>query len=439
MLFTLRGIIFVAVVAESARAFAQQSSSGSTFKEPSINLQRPHEDRSPSDSLRHLAKECQRLGIDSFDVYGDFNSTAESSFLRRFEAEIAEELGMEDAVFMPSGGMAQSIALLIHAANKSPSFACHHTSHLLLHEQDAYRELLHMDPVIISTEQRATGKCMSIPPMMFRDVQQNLDQHGNTVSTLILELPHREIGGKLTPWQDVLQMQSYCRQRGIKFHLDGARIFEATTGYGDMSLKEIASVFDSVYISFYKGLGAISGAMLLGSKDFCDAARVNLRRFGGNLYTLLPYAISGWSGFRRQWRLESGEDEQLAGADVPDPIMSFQDKKNKLVGLVGALAAESQIARVLSFDPEEPETSMVHGFLRASPKDCAKALDQVEKDTNVRVLSRVRPVEESEPQYKVGFRSRFEWAMGESNGHVSDETYMLGLRALAGALSSEGD
>ena len=56
-------------------------------------------------------------------------------------------------------------------------------------------------------------------------------------------------------------------------------------------MSEIASVFDSVYISFYKGLGSISGAMIMGEKDFCDEARVWLRRFGGNLYTLLPYCM----------------------------------------------------------------------------------------------------------------------------------------------------
>lgn len=55
------------------------------------------------------------------------------------------------------------------------------------------------------------------------------------------------------------------------------------------NLSELAKPFHSIYISFYKGLGAISGAMLLGNREFCEEARVWLTRFGGNLYTKMPY------------------------------------------------------------------------------------------------------------------------------------------------------
>ena len=52
------------------------------------------------------------------------------------------------------------------------------------------------------------------------------------ISTIILELPHREIGGKLTPWDEVEEISKLCKERGIQFHCDGARIFEASVGYG---------------------------------------------------------------------------------------------------------------------------------------------------------------------------------------------------------------
>ena len=50
--------------------------------------------------------------------------------------------------------------------------------------------------------------------------------------TLIIELPHRELGGKLTPWDEVLQIGQLCQQYGVNYHCDGARIFEASAGYG---------------------------------------------------------------------------------------------------------------------------------------------------------------------------------------------------------------
>jgi threonine aldolase len=54
-----------------------------------------------------------------------------------------------------------------------------------------------------------------------------------------LELPHQEFGGKSTPWDDVLSIGELCNKEGIKFHSDGARIFEASAGYGK-GLDELA-------------------------------------------------------------------------------------------------------------------------------------------------------------------------------------------------------
>ena len=416
-----------------------------------INLQRFHVERSPTETLEYLSQESQRLGVDAFDAYGDFEKDPESSYLRRFEAELAEELGMEDAVVMPSGGMAQSIALLIHSAataatntasdsnsqKSSNYFACHHTSHLLLHENDAYRELLHMEPLILSTVDQAKG--ISIPPMSFSRIQRLLDEKkklGTVPSTLILELPHREIGGKVTPWHDILQIREYCRDNNIQFHMDGARLFEATTGYEDKSIQELVSAFDSVYISFYKGLGGMTGAMLLGSNEFCGQARTWLGRFGGNLYTLMPYAVSGWAGFRRQWRLESSQSESRS-AQQQDRLLSFQEKKDKLVGLVQALAADDDIAQVLQFDPAIPETNMVHGYISASVEKCSTVLDAVEREHGIRVLFRVRPVPEEAPAYKLGYKAYFEWAIGEANGEIPDDVFIHGWRAVARGLLVE--
>ena len=228
--------------------------------------------------MESLTRNCNLLDIQTIDVYGDFDSTARDdeeddddggggSYLRSFEAEVAASLGKEDGVFMPSGVMAQSIALLIHndslrrsigrrgdggeeedraadERNCSPSdgtrgrFACHHSSHLILHENEGYRHLLSMEPLILSTQTRVYKEDIPIgvPPLTYSDVQQALEDGdespGTTgLSTLMIELPHRELGGKLTPWEDVLKMKSLCWERGIRFHCDGARLFEASAGY----------------------------------------------------------------------------------------------------------------------------------------------------------------------------------------------------------------
>jgi threonine aldolase len=316
---------------------------------------------------------------------------------------------------MPSGVMAQSIALLIHSSESKRRFACHESSHLILHEQEAYQHLLHMDPIVIASQADGFRR----HPLIMEDVKKALEQHHDETSALILELPHRELGGKCTPWQDIVLMRDYCYSNNIKLHCDGAQIFEATVGY-DKSLREMAEPFDNVYISFYKGLGGLSGAMLLGSTTFCKEARIWLRRFGGNLYTLLPYTASALAGYRKYW--------------VDDSSMTFRDKRDKLLGIVDALSCEDQIRSCVSFDPALPQVNMIHGYLFKSKQKCMDAVYMVESQYGIRLLSRLKDIETSDPAYRKGYRTKFEWTMGEANGAIDDDVFMRGWKEFATAL-----
>lgn len=388
-----------------------------------LSLQLPHASAPPADALREVAQECDELEISSWDVYGDYALNETTSYLRKFERQVAGDLGKQDAVFMPSGVMAQSIALLIHSRqnpNKSSRFICHASSHLLLHEAEAYRELLRMEPIVVSTPVEGCSHA----PMSMADVNKavdalNDDSSDNSVaSTLILELPHRELGGKCTSWKDIQQLQEFCHSNKMALHCDGARIFEATAAY-DKSLAELAEPFDSVYISCYKGLAGLSGALLVGTSAFCDEARVWLRRFGGNLYTQLPYAVSGWRGYRRHW----------LGRDF-----SFVDKRDKLRRIVAQLSNDSKISKEIQFDPSVPQVNMVHCYLYHSAEECKAASEVVEAKLGIRVLSRIRDVEAMEPAHGAGFRTKFEWTLGEANGAIPEEIFVNGWRELIDSL-----
>src|SRR5204863_334572 len=91
----------------------------------------------------------------------------------------------------------------------------------------------------------------------------------------------------------------WARGHDVMFHLDGARLWEAAAGY-ERSPGDIAALFDSVYVSFYKGLGGVAGSMLAGPADFIAEARVWLRRHGGNLVHMYPYVIAARAGLRRR-------------------------------------------------------------------------------------------------------------------------------------------
>jgi len=419
------------------------SSLSTTTTPPNIvvSLQDPHPPQTPSTLMKTLANDCNFLGIETIDVYGDYDSTVGTSYLRTFEAEVAGSLGKEDAVFMPSGVMAQSIALLIHHNSEvveGRRFACHHSSHLLLHEEEGFRHLLSMEPLVISTKSDTTDEEdndddeIGVSPLTYSDVKRAFISKGggeegrNTtgLSTFILELPHRELGGKLTPWEDVQKMKTLCGKRGVKFHCDGARLFEASAGYG-LPLTELCDPFDSVYISFYKGLGGIAGAMLVGDAKFCAEARLWLRRFGGNLYTLLPYAIGGWAGYR----------QCITKDDDHHPPMTFVNRRDKMRRVVSTLSCRTEpVCQVVSFDPNLPQTNMVHGYIRASVEECFEARDVVEREEGIRVFNRVREIEKDDAAYRLGYRSKFEYSIGDYNGSIDDSTYLRGWNEFASIL-----
>lgn len=197
--------------------------------------------------------------------------------IARFEQKMAQELGMEDAIFFPSGTMAQQIALRIWAdETENRNVAYHPLCHLEIHEQDGLKELHHLEPILIGDDDR----------LMTLDEVRALPD----VACLLIELPQRELGGYLPPFKELETISQYCRERGIRLHLDGARLLE-TLPYYEKTAEEVCALFDSVYVSFYKGIGGIAGAILAGPKPFCADARVWKRRYGGDLIGLYPYII----------------------------------------------------------------------------------------------------------------------------------------------------
>ena len=164
-----------------------------------------------------------------------------------------------------------------------------------------------------------------------------------------------------------------------------------------------------------RGLGAVSGAMLLGDKPFIDDARVWLRRFGGNIYSVLPYAASAWMGFRMHC-LERDD--------------TFTKRKEKLRSVVKMLMKDSDVRELLRFDPPYPETNIVHGYLDVGYSEATDALRKTEDETGIRVLYRLRPYETTAEDDNLG-GCRFELTMGEANYLIDDELFVKGWKDFA--------
>jgi len=199
--------------------------------------------------------------------------------IEQFQRQMAEVLGKEAAVFFPSGTMAQQIALRIWCDRKGVKRVAYHPlSHLEIHEEDGLKELHQIETVLLADKDRL---------IRLEDVTGMNEE----ISCLLLELPQREIGGQLPPFEELEAISAYCRERGIKLHLDGARLFEITPYY-QKTPAEICSLFDTVYVSFYKGIGGIAGAILAGEADVMQESKVWKRRHGGDLIGLYPYILS---------------------------------------------------------------------------------------------------------------------------------------------------
>lgn len=272
-----------------------------------------------------VAAELAALGGSlTADVYGDGGVVAE------LEREVASLLGMPAAVFMPSGTMAQQIALRLHAQDTGRgTVLCHPTCHLLLHEDEA---AMHLHDLVL----HALGDAEDpLTPAALAAVQE-------PPAALLLELPQREIGGPLPSWAELQHMVGWARDHGARVHLDGARLWESQPFY-DRPHRDIAALFDTVYVSLYKTLGGIAGACLAGPTAQMDRARVWRHRHGGTMFRLWPYAASGLIGLRlRLGRIDG------------------------YVAHARAIAAEIREDAHLQVRVDPPPTSLLHVAVRTS-------------------------------------------------------------------------
>lgn len=278
------------------------------------------------------------------DQYGS------GELIENFERDVASLLGKEAAVFMPSGTMAQQIALRIWSERKHcRTVAFHPTCHLEHHEQRAYQ-------VLHGLTARLTGDPHA--PTTLAD----LEGIHEPLAALLLELPLREIGGQLPSWDELVAQSNWAHDHGVALHMDGARLWESGPYYG-RPYAEIAALFDTVYVSFYKGIGAIAGAALAGPADFIAEARVWQRRHGGNLVQLYPFVISAREGLKQR-------------------LPRFEQYHQRAVRIAQAL---SDVPGIL-IAPNPPQTNMMHIHLRGDAERLKAAALEIAREEKVSLV-----------------------------------------------------
>ncbi|MEA3502132.1 MAG: GntG family PLP-dependent aldolase [Actinomycetota bacterium] len=206
------------------------------------------------------------------DVLGDDPTVIQ------LEERVAELLGKEDAVYVPSGTMANQIALRLHTRS-GDRVVMDGESHIRIHESGAPAALagvtivpLEGDRGVFSAEQvvdAAPGPSPDFPPGLF-----------DPTTLVTMENTHNEAGGTIWPLDTMRSVSDTATDLGLAVHLDGARLWNATAATG-VALNQYADTAETVNVCFSKGLGAPIGSALAGPREVIDRGRWFKKMYGG--------------------------------------------------------------------------------------------------------------------------------------------------------------
>lgn len=197
----------------------------------------------------------------------------EDPTINTLQERCAELTGHEAGLFMPTGSMANEVAINIHT-NPGDEVLTEEDSHINNYELSGMAALSGVLAKTIRSEKGWLTR--SQVESAFRADAYFLPRAG----LIMLENTHNLKGGTIYPQDEAEDVIRLANEKGIPIHLDGARIANAAAATGE-AIQSLTSNFDSAMFTFSKGLGAPAGSMLVGSKEFIQEARVVRKRFGG--------------------------------------------------------------------------------------------------------------------------------------------------------------
>lgn len=227
----------------------------------------------PADYIAKLQEITQKDPIKA-DVYGQGGSLA--MLTKRF----AEITGKEAATYMPTGTMANQLAISVLSGENTKIFV-QDTSHIYRDEADAAQSVF---------RKRLMPLAKGEPFFTLDDLKAGIaftndeEVFKSGIGAVAIENPVRRCDGRQVPIEEIKSISKYCRENGIKLHLDGARLYLAAAASG-VPIAEYAANFDTVYISLYKYLGADGGAILCGEKAVIDKMEHLIKVHGGTVFS----------------------------------------------------------------------------------------------------------------------------------------------------------
>ncbi len=250
---------------------------GAPTRERSVNMSHDGLVHSPKDYAALL----QRITADGATVE-DYYS--QNGAVAQLETACARLLGKEAAVFMPTGTLANHLAVRA-LAGTDRRVIVQHESHFYNDTGDCAQTLSQLNLVPLARGQ-ATFSQADVEEVVARTASGRVAAR---VGVIAIETPVRRKAGEQFAMDELRRVVAYARSEGIRLHLDGARMLLACS-YSGLSPAEYAAMFDTVYISLWKGLNAASGAILAGPKSLLESLYHTRRMFGGGLPQAWPFA-----------------------------------------------------------------------------------------------------------------------------------------------------
>jgi threonine aldolase len=301
------------------------------------------------------------------DVYG------EDPTVNRLQEEVADLLGTEAALFVPSGSMANQIAIRVHTRPGDEALAGT-GAHSYLYESGAAAGLAGVQVTLLAGDGRFTADDV-------RAAYKGGDHNRPPTTLVLLENTHNVGGGLVWPRAQVDEVLAVCRQLDLRAHLDGARLWNAAAATG-ASARALCAGFDSVSVCLSKGLGAPVGSLVAGSRAFIDLAHRARKMMGGGMRQAGILAAAGLHALEHN-RTRLAEDHANAAfiaqglAGVPGLSVAGEtnivmvDFANRRGDEVQRLAAE----RGLLFWSFGERRIRLVTHLDVSRADCARAVE----------------------------------------------------------------
>lgn len=307
------GSVPMLLPATAAQAMAAPDSLGkSTAMPANVNFVADGRLLSPGE-YADMLRDINQLSPIGMDFYGNGGAT------KALEEAFARITGKEKAIFLPTGTMANQLAIrLLNGHNTKVMVP--ENSHVYRDEADAAQSV-HGKRLVPVGGDKSHFDISDLKSVIDHTNANEVFKSG--IGTVVIENPVRRADGRAVPLQTIKEIRDYCKQQGYRMHLDGARIHIASA-YTGVSVSEYASYFDTVYISLYKYLHAGAGAVLCGDANFIDQVPHLIKIYGGTQYqnwANTAIALHHLTGLPERWNQVLAVSRQLmAGLNKLDGV-----------------------------------------------------------------------------------------------------------------------